>query len=184
MHSLPRRSPPASGERRRAIAALSTLYRFNDVESATTTSFGAAPIRRAILAAMRSDKVIHPDSLPRRSRWTLERRRRSLPRRSRWTLERRRRVPTPDQTGAPLVFDHRLNSRRGRLWQHAKRVAIEVDHALGVDPLEGKLLPQRGKLIDRVPRDALLSCRHSDRRMARTGDASAPMSLSGSAMSS
>ena len=50
------------------VAADSTLYRFTDVESATTTSPAAAPTSCAILSAIRCDSVIQPASFQLRIR--------------------------------------------------------------------------------------------------------------------
>ena len=39
-------------------------------------------------------------------------------------------VPAGDQHLAPFVLQHPRHSCAGRLWQRAKRVAIQIDHAL------------------------------------------------------
>ncbi len=95
-------------------------------------------------------------------------------------------VPGADQALAPFGR-HRLGDAGGGGGrQHAQRVAVEVDHAFG----QRELPAQVAQRVLRIEGAAVLQSGHhffiqgSSRRMARTGEASALVSLSGRAISS
>ena len=102
-------------------------------------------------------------------------------------------VPAPDQPVAPFLLDGAADTLGGPCRQGAERVAVEIDDAVG----QAEQVPQRRQRIAGVERQRIAACRagaarrgrtgarHGKARStARTGDASASMSLSGSAISS
>ncbi len=138
------------------MAALSSLNRFTDVESPTITSPGPAPISRAILSAMRCDKVIQPAVFQLRIR------------------------PSPHSLSATAAILAAVAAGK-----YAERVAVEVDHPLRIDTIHREQRPARCERIEAVASDALFPGDHeSDRNTARTGEAHALISLRGSAISS
>ena len=141
------------------VAADSTLYRFTEVESATTSSPAPAPTSRAILSAIRCDSVIQPASFQLRIR------------------------PSPHS-----VVDDLPHARGRRPRQRAERVAIEVDETAGIRRVERELRAQRRQHVVPVQRQARVSRRRrtspstlasrllSWRRMSRVPAARTPES--------
>jgi len=94
--------------------------------------------------------------------------------------------PAADEIAAPFALDDVARACDRGARQRAKRVAVEIDQAIG----QRELGARRGERIGGV--QALRRCtihdrrahRASARRTARTGAASRPASLSGSAISS
>ena len=94
-------------------------------------------------------------------------------------------VPAADEAAAPFLADDRVDPVGGGPRQRAEGIAVEVDEAVGVDVVEREKRPERRQPIGRIQRQAVGARRHqSARSTARTGDASAPTSFSGRAISS
>ncbi len=90
-------------------------------------------------------------------------------------------VPAADQIAPPLVAQDLLHARRGGPGQRAERIAVQVDQARR----QLELLAQRGQRIGGVERQRVVPGHlGSSLSTARTGDAQAVVSFSGSAISS
>ena len=90
-------------------------------------------------------------------------------------------VPGSDQALAPFLAHHLRHPGGGGAWQHAERVAVQVNQA----GWQLKLLAQAAQRVLLVELLAVFKRGHGrSRRMARTGEASASMSLRGRAISS
>ncbi len=64
--------------------------------------------------------------------------------------------PAANQPDAPLGFDDVADAIDGGFGQHAKRVAVEIDDACGIDAIEREQLAQRRQLIARVLVEAVV----------------------------
>ena len=90
-------------------------------------------------------------------------------------------VPASDQVAPPFVAQDLLHASRGGLWQHAERIAVEVDHP----GRQIELFAQRRQCIFGIECQAVMSIgHHSSLSTARTGEASAVISFRGRAISS
>ncbi len=90
------------------------------------------------------------------------------------------RVPALDEVHAPFLLHHLLHARGGGFWQHAERIAVEVDQARR----QAELFAQRRQRIGGVQRQGFVSGHGSSLSTARTGEASAVVSFRGRAISS
>ncbi len=145
-----------SAARCSASAADNTLNRLTLVESATTSSPGPTPTSGAILSPMRCGSAIQPAVF-------------QLPIR-----------PWPHSCATTWATRAAVAAR-----QHAQRIAVQVDQALG----DVELLAQRRQGVGGVRRQGVVTGGHGRgfqraRSTARTGDASAAISFSGRAISS
>ena len=95
-------------------------------------------------------------------------------------------VPTLDQVLAPFACDHIGHARGRGARHHAQRIAVQINGAFG----QAELITQSAQRVLGVERLAVLQSGHgrfrlqSSRSTARTGEASAVVSLSGRAISS
>ena len=70
--------------------------------------------------------------------------------------------PAANQPDAPLGFDDVADAIDGGFGQHAKRVAVEIDDACGIDAIERELSAQRRQRIARVLVEAVVPV-HSEK---------------------